>query len=110
MQRTRTIGTVTKSDYKTNARSGGDCINASSLTNMNLTAKLQLSATVEILSKMIKSQYNWFYAHPDNLTDEEKSTLVKACMLHEHYTGKKTFVAIKAAVSEKLDEPVSLFI
>lgn len=76
----------------------------------DLTAKLQLSVTVEILSKMIKSQYDWYYADPDNLTDDERETLVKACLLYEHYTGKKTFVAIKSVVSEKLDEPVTLFI
>lgn len=77
---------------------------------MDLTAKLQQSVTVEILGKMINSQYNWFFADPSNLTDEEKENLVKACKLYRHYTGKKTFVGMEVDVEEHLDEPVILFI
>lgn len=79
-------------------------------TMNDLTAKLQLSATVEILSKMINSQYAAFYADADNLSEEEQITLAKACKLYKHFTGKKTFVGIETTVEEYLDTPVTLFI
>lgn len=75
-----------------------------------LTAKLQLSATVETLGHLINSQYNWFYADESNLTEEEKSQLVKACMLYANLTGSRKFKGIECAVSEKLEEPINLFI
>lgn len=75
-----------------------------------LTQKLQLAVTIEVLGKMINSQYNLFYADPELLSEEEQITLAKACKLYTHYTGKKNFSGIVSAVEEHLNTPVTLFI
>lgn len=72
----------------------------------DLTVRLQLSATVEILSRLIDSQYNSL----ENMDDDEKRNLARACKLYQSLTGKKDKVGIEVTVEEQLDETVGLFI
>lgn len=70
----------------------------------DLTDQLMFSITVEILSRLIDSQYN----SVDNMDDEEKRNLAKACILYQRLTGKKDKNGIEFTINEMLDETVGL--
>lgn len=73
---------------------------------MTFKEKLQLSTTVEILSRLIDSQCNSF----ENMDEDEIRNLARACKLYQNLTGKPDKIGIEVACEEKIDETVGLFV